>query len=98
MKNANHEAQIIDLYAENFNPVPRYDQNSNRSSLATETETESYRILISQADHLIFVYPVWWYSVPAILKGFFDRVLASGFAYTSEVKLPKVLFGSATLK
>lgn len=97
MKNANHEAQIIDLYAENFNPVLIYEQSSDRSSLGADNEIENYRILISEADNLIFVYPVWWYSVPAILKGFFDRVLASGFAYTSEVKLPKVLFGSATL-
>lgn len=91
LKNGNHEVQIIDLYAENFNPVLRYDRNSNGNSLATDNETENYRILISQADHLIFVYPVWWYNVPAILKGFFDRVLVSGFAYTNEGKIPKGL-------
>ena len=91
MKNANHEAQIIDLYAENFNPVLIYEQSSDRSSLGADNEIENYRILISEADNLIFVYPVWWYSVPAILKGFFDRVLVSGFAYTNKGKLPKGL-------
>ncbi|MEL7223084.1 MAG: NAD(P)H-dependent oxidoreductase, partial [Bacteroidota bacterium] len=33
------------------------------------------------ADHLVWVYPVWWGSVPAIMKGFLDRVLLPGFAF-----------------
>ncbi|RRQ47896.1 flavodoxin family protein [Maribacter algicola] len=33
------------------------------------------------ADHLVWVYPVWWGSVPALLKGFLDRVLLPGFAF-----------------
>lgn len=37
--------------------------------------------LIQNADHLVWVYPVWWGSVPAIMKGFLDRVLLPGFAF-----------------
>ncbi|GLR17235.1 NAD(P)H-dependent oxidoreductase [Portibacter lacus] len=33
------------------------------------------------ADHIVWIYPVWWGSVPAIMKGFFDRVLLPGFAF-----------------
>ena len=33
------------------------------------------------ADHIVWVYPVWWGSVPAIMKGFLDRVLLPGFAF-----------------
>lgn len=36
---------------------------------------------IKWADHLVFIYPVWWGSVPAILKGFIDRVFLPGFAF-----------------
>ncbi len=36
---------------------------------------------IKWADHIVWVYPVWWGSVPAILKGFLDRVLLPGFAF-----------------
>lgn len=36
---------------------------------------------IHWAEHLVFVYPVWWGGLPALLKGFFDRVLLPGFAF-----------------
>lgn len=39
-------------------------------------------------DKWIIVYPVWWGAVPAILKGFFDRTLNAGFAYTHHLKGP----------
>jgi putative NADPH-quinone reductase/1,4-dihydroxy-2-naphthoate octaprenyltransferase len=40
------------------------------------------RRLITWADHIVFVYPTWWGTMPALLKGFLDRVLAPGFAFT----------------
>lgn len=33
------------------------------------------------ADHVVWIYPVWWSSVPAIMKGFIDRILLPGFAF-----------------
>ena len=36
---------------------------------------------ITWAEHIVIVHPVWWGSVPALLKGFFDRVLLPGFAF-----------------
>ena len=38
---------------------------------------------IAWADHIIFQFPLWWFSVPAILKGWLDRILIKGFAYDS---------------
>lgn len=48
---------------------------------------------ISKADHVVIVTPVWWGSVPAILKGLFDRVLLPGFAFRYEKNdvMPKQL-------
>ena len=42
------------------------------------------RELIAWADHLAFVYPTWWGTMPALLKGFLDRALAPGFAFAEE--------------
>jgi putative NADPH-quinone reductase len=36
---------------------------------------------IKWADHLVFIFPMWWFSVPALLKGFFDRVFVPGFGF-----------------
>lgn len=40
------------------------------------------------AEHLVFVYPIWWGTVPALLKGFLDRVLLPGFAFKYHAKDP----------
>ena len=40
--------------------------------------------LIKWADHLVWIYPIWWGSVPAIMKGFIDRVFLPGFAFQKK--------------
>jgi len=92
LKDGNHSYKVIDLYADNFNPVLVYNEQKKRRDLVNDEETAYYRELINQADYLIFIYPIWWYGPPAMLKGFIDRVFVSGFAYTSKGKLPKGLF------
>lgn len=42
--------------------------------------------LIQWADHLVFVYPIWWGTMPALLKGFLDRVFVPGFAFYEVVQ------------
>lgn len=91
LRQAKHEYTLIDLYQENFNPILVFNQDSRRRDLHENPEMEPYRKLVSEADHLIFIYPIWWYGLPAILKGFIDRVFVSGFAYTYKGALPKGL-------
>jgi putative NADPH-quinone reductase len=68
----------------------------------TKTDLEP-DILMAQAkikgvDHVAFVYPLWWGSVPAVLKAFIDRVFISGFAmqYESGKAMPKKLLVGKT--
>lgn len=44
--------------------------------------------LIKWADHLVFVYPIWWATMPALLKGFLDRTLLPGFAFKYRENSP----------
>ena len=48
---------------------------------ALEADLEQARELVHWADHLVFVYPTWWGTTPALLKGFLDRLMSPGFAF-----------------
>ncbi|ELR72297.1 NAD(P)H dehydrogenase (quinone) [Fulvivirga imtechensis AK7] len=49
-----------------------------------EKDVKEAQELIAWADHLVFVYPTWWGTMPALLKGFLDRVFTPGFAFTES--------------
>jgi len=71
------EFEVIDLYADGFDPVLRLTQEDERK----KELVSRYRSLIGKADRLIFISPVWWYSMPAMLKGFIDIIFSPGFAH-----------------
>jgi putative NADPH-quinone reductase len=60
-----------------FDPVGAHDQKG----FILERDLERAQHLIRTSDHVVFVYPTWWGSAPALLKGFLDRVLTPGFAF-----------------
>jgi putative NADPH-quinone reductase len=71
-----HEIVVNDLKF-NLNP-PEY-----RSKLIPELEEDVLKAQdeIRWAEHLVFVYPTWWGTMPTLLKAFIDRVFTSGFAF-----------------
>ncbi|HKL86722.1 MAG TPA: NAD(P)H-dependent oxidoreductase [Treponemataceae bacterium] len=77
----NAEVQVIDLYGENFDPRLNFDASHPRRDMKTREETEKYRNSILWANHIVFIYPIWWGRAPAILLGFIDKIFVSGFAY-----------------
>lgn len=76
-----HEVRVRDLYQLRFNPILTENELNGfyEQRYAADIAIEQEHIL--WADVLYFVFPMWWYSMPAILKGYMDRVLASGFAF-----------------
>lgn len=82
MNDSGHTAEIVDLAAEGFDP--RFTRNdvdvSNKEALpADDVIAEQKRV--DRADALVLVYPVYWWSMPGLLKGWIDRVLTNGWAY-----------------
>lgn len=76
---------VIDLYKDNFNPV--YSTEELRLFSKGETPyplVKEYQSKIKESSELIFIFPIWWYDVPAILKGFLDKVLLPQFAYKED--------------
>lgn len=77
-----HDVDDCDLYAEGFQPalseIERrryYDPRENRAFVEKEVD----RLL--RCEGLVLVFPTWWYGMPAILKGYFDRVWLPGVAF-----------------
>jgi putative NADPH-quinone reductase/1,4-dihydroxy-2-naphthoate octaprenyltransferase len=65
----------------------RFDPNVTTRGFAdqpVEPDLARARALIAWAEHLVLVYPTWWGTMPALLKGFLDRALAPGFAFAEE--------------
>ncbi len=75
---------IIDLNKDGFNPVMTEEELSLYSQgKSIDPLVEKYQEILKNTDELILVFPIWWMSMPAILKGFFDKVMNKGFAYES---------------
>ena len=55
---ARHSVTVVDLYKENFDPVLRFDENHLRRNLNIDPDTERYRRIITDADLLVFIYPI----------------------------------------
>ena len=70
-----HEIRLIDLYAEGFDPVMRADERRRYNEMgAADHPLPEHAAHLAWAEALLFVYPTWWYGLPAMLKGWLDRV------------------------
>ena len=77
-----NSAEIVDLSAENFNPsFTSHDGLVLRGQAKPSQAIVAEQSRIERADTLILVYPVFWWSFPALLKGWIDRVFTNGWAY-----------------
>ena len=78
---AGHTVEVGDLYGEGFDPLMRAEDYAQFESLPMPPDVLAEQERIERADALAFVFPVWWWSLPAMLKGWIDRVFSSGWAY-----------------
>ena len=82
-KKSTAEIQEINIRELNFNPNLQFGY---RKRTELESDLLEAQEKLKWADHLVLVYPIWWGSVPAIMKGFLDRVLLPGFAFNKREK------------
>lgn len=79
---AGHETELLDLAREGFDPrlgeaerLAYYAPVPDASAIAREAR------MLREAEILVLVFPTWWFSPPALMKGFIDRVFAPGVAF-----------------
>jgi NAD(P)H dehydrogenase (quinone) len=75
---AGAEVQEIKISELSFNPNLMYGY---RKRTELEPDLIHAQALITWAEHIVWVYPVWWGSYPALMKGFLDRVFLPGYAF-----------------
>jgi len=82
---ANPNVQLVPLIDLKFIPILTYGY---RKISELEPDLVQMQQDILWANHLVFVYPNWWATFPALLKGFIDRVFVSGFAFKYRENSP----------
>ena len=81
LTNKGVQFKIKDLYQMKWNPVLSLADIKELYSGKVPQDIAVEQEDVRQADVLIFIYPIWWFERPAMLKGWFDRVFSQGFSY-----------------
>ncbi len=85
---AGHAVTVLDLYAEEFRAAMSLDErlayHSERPIL--DPMAERHAGIVKHAEALVFIYPTWWSTVPAILKGWLERVMVPGVGFVFDEK------------
>ena len=79
---AGRSFEVCDLYADGFDPVLRAPDLALYGEGGTNDElVRRYQGQLSRARHLVLIAPVWWNDIPAMLKGWIDKVMLVGFSW-----------------
>jgi NAD(P)H dehydrogenase (quinone) len=100
LSRAGHTVDAIDLYAQGFRAEMSLDERlayeSDDPILDPMVRDHASRVL--QADAIVFVYPTWWSGLPALLKGWLERVMVPGVGFTLDESTRKVRPGLARVR
>ncbi|RXT24192.1 NAD(P)H dehydrogenase [Rhizobium leguminosarum] len=82
LSDTGHSVEFADLAAEGFDPrFTAADLGLHLRDEAVPADVTAEQARIDRADALVLVYPVYWWSMPGLLKGWIDRVFTNGWAY-----------------
>jgi NAD(P)H dehydrogenase (quinone) len=103
LKEGGHTVDLCDLYHEGFDPVlSGRERQMYRDTTCNAGNVTEHVHRLKRAEGIVLVFPSWWYGMPAILKGYFDRVWLPGVAFDfgSQAIVPLLrnirLFGVVT--
>jgi len=89
LEETGHSVDALDLHTEDFDPVLRVEELAIYSTGGfLDPKVGEYQQRIEQADYLVFIFPVWWEVMPALLKGFFDKVFLPEWAFAEADAAP----------
>ena len=94
---AGHDVTLLDLYAEGIDPVMRADEwqayladaaghHVHAAATPAEPWIGEHGRLVAAAQAIVFVYPTWWSSLPALMKGWLERTMRPGIAFEIDAR------------
>ncbi|HIJ60921.1 MAG TPA: NAD(P)H-dependent oxidoreductase [Nitrospirae bacterium] len=83
-KSLGDEVVVRDLYEMNFDPVLKSKDFEGLQSGNLPEDIKREQGYIKDADVITFIYPIWWTGLPAMVKGYIDRIFLHGFAYAID--------------
>jgi putative NADPH-quinone reductase len=90
-----HEVDVIHLDNDEFDPVMRSKdlkafvmagKNPDKANELLDDQVKDYKERLTAAAHLIFIFPIWWELMPALTKGFIDKLIFPGISYDYNSK------------
>ena len=91
IKENQNDFDVLDLNKEKFNPIMSEEELAGYAQgKSLDPKIKEYQECLVRSDHLVLIFPVWWMVMPARLKGWMDKVLLPGFAFTTD-QVPKPL-------
>lgn len=98
LQESGEEIEVRDLNQINFNPVLSLEDMKGQRMGKVADDVKKEQDFIAWSDRIIFIYPIWWTGMPAIMKGYIDRVFSYGFAYRYDQGIQKgLLTGKKTI-
>ncbi|MFI4974356.1 MAG: NAD(P)H-dependent oxidoreductase [Caulobacterales bacterium] len=92
-----HQTEVRDLYALGFDPRLQAHEFPWAKGFHPGADVVAEREVLTRANVIVFVYPFWFNSPPAMLKGFVDRVFGMGFGYEPDLPGTRPLLGGKVL-
>lgn len=83
-----HDIEVLDLHADAFGPVMTAEERRAYHSGAPILDplVQRYADAVGRAEALVFVYPTWWSGLPAVLKGWLEKVMVEGVAFRFDAE------------
>ena len=97
---AGHEVVVLDLYALGFRAEMTHEEREayHGDTPILDPLVADHAALVQRAEALVFVYPTWWSGLPAILKGWLERVLVPGVGFVLDERTNKVRPGLGQIR
>jgi NAD(P)H dehydrogenase (quinone) len=100
LRTGGHSVEVVDLYGEGFRPAMNVEERRGypTGDCLLDDQARAHAELIRWCDTLVFVYPTWWSGLPAILKGWLERIFVVGVAFNFHQRTGKVRPGLTRMR